>query len=117
MTGPRSGVLAQRATERSLRVAMLRFLLLHTHEWTSEIVERLQGEMRAPVAGERHDGPPVPQGDEVSGAVLSRTTSSSVIAARAPSSPSPWIASSSISTLRWPISSKSWRTVVSDGVR
>jgi hypothetical protein len=31
---------------------MLRFLLLHTHEWTSEIVERLQGEMRPPVAGD-----------------------------------------------------------------
>jgi hypothetical protein len=39
-------------TERYLRVAMLRFLLLHTHEWTSEIIERLQGEMRPPVAGD-----------------------------------------------------------------
>ena len=39
-------------TERYLRVAMLRFLLLHTHEWTAEIVERLQGEMRSPVAGD-----------------------------------------------------------------
>ncbi len=35
-------------TERYLRVAMLRFLLLHTHEWTAEILERLQGEMRSP---------------------------------------------------------------------
>ena len=37
-------------TERYLRVAMLRFLLLHTHEWTAEVLERLQGEMRSPVA-------------------------------------------------------------------
>ena len=49
--------------------------------------------------------------------VLSRTTSSGVIAARARASSSPRIASSSISTLRRPISSKSWRTVVSGGVR
>ena len=39
-------------TERYLRVAMLRFLLLQTHEWTEEIMERLQGEMRSPVAAE-----------------------------------------------------------------
>jgi hypothetical protein len=39
-------------TERYLRVAILRFLLLHTHEWTVEIMERLQGEMRSPVAGD-----------------------------------------------------------------
>ena len=37
-------------TERYLRVAMLRFLLLQTHDWTAEIMERLQGEMRSPVA-------------------------------------------------------------------
>jgi hypothetical protein len=35
-------------TERYLRVAMLRFLLLHTHEWTDEVVERLLGELRSP---------------------------------------------------------------------
>ena len=51
------------------------------------------------------------------GPVLSRTTSSSVIAARTRVPSSPRIASSSISTLRSPISSKSWRTVVSGGVR
>ena len=35
-------------TERYLRVAMLRFLLLHTHDWTDEVVERLLGELRPP---------------------------------------------------------------------
>jgi hypothetical protein len=35
-------------TERYLRIAMLRYLLLHTHEWTDEVVERLLGELRAP---------------------------------------------------------------------
>ena len=39
-------------TERYLRIAMLRFLLLHTHEWTEDIIERLQGEMRSPVAAD-----------------------------------------------------------------
>jgi hypothetical protein len=35
-------------TERYLRIAMLRFLLLHTHDWTDDIVERLLGELRPP---------------------------------------------------------------------
>ena len=35
-------------TERYLRIAMLRFLLLQTHDWSDEIVERLFGEVRAP---------------------------------------------------------------------
>jgi hypothetical protein len=35
-------------TERYLRIAMLRYLLLQTHEWTDEILERLLGEARAP---------------------------------------------------------------------
>jgi hypothetical protein len=35
-------------TERYLRIAALRYLLLHTHEWSDEIVERLLGEVRAP---------------------------------------------------------------------
>ena len=35
-------------TERYLRIAMLRYLLLHTHDWTDEVVERLLGEVRAP---------------------------------------------------------------------
>lgn len=35
-------------TEQYLRVAMLRFLLLHTHDWTDDVVERLLGELRAP---------------------------------------------------------------------
>ena len=52
-------------TERYLRVAMLRFLLLHTHEWSAEVLERLLGEMRSAARG-RHDGAPVPEGDEVS---------------------------------------------------
>jgi hypothetical protein len=39
-------------TERYLRVAMLRFLLLHTHDWTDDVVERLLGEVRPPTAGD-----------------------------------------------------------------
>jgi SpoVK/Ycf46/Vps4 family AAA+-type ATPase len=35
-------------TERYLRLAMLRYLLLHTHEWTDDVVQRLLGEVRAP---------------------------------------------------------------------
>jgi hypothetical protein len=35
-------------TERYLRIAMLRYLLLQTHEWTDEIVERLLGDLRPP---------------------------------------------------------------------
>ena len=38
-------------TERYLRIAMLRYLLLHTHEWSDEVVERLLGEVREPGAG------------------------------------------------------------------
>jgi hypothetical protein len=34
-------------TERYLRIAMLRYLLLHTHDWSDEVVERLVGEVRA----------------------------------------------------------------------
>ena len=37
-------------TERYLRIAMLRYLLLQTHDWTDEIVERLLGEARPPGA-------------------------------------------------------------------
>jgi hypothetical protein len=37
-------------TERYLRVAMLRFLLLHTHELTDDVVERVLGEAKAPGA-------------------------------------------------------------------
>jgi hypothetical protein len=35
-------------TERYLRIATLRFLLLQTNEWTDEIVEQLLGEVRPP---------------------------------------------------------------------
>jgi hypothetical protein len=35
-------------TERYLRIAMLRYLLLTTHDWSDEIVERLLGEVRSP---------------------------------------------------------------------
>jgi hypothetical protein len=35
-------------TERYLRIATLRYLLLQTNEWTDEIVERLLGEVRPP---------------------------------------------------------------------
>jgi hypothetical protein len=37
-------------TERYLRVAMLRYLLLHTHDWSDDVVERLLGEVRPPAA-------------------------------------------------------------------
>jgi hypothetical protein len=37
-------------TERYLRIAMLRYLLLTTHDWSDEIVERLLGEVRPPSA-------------------------------------------------------------------
>jgi hypothetical protein len=37
-------------TERYLRVAMLRFLLLHTWDWSEDVIERLLGEARAPGA-------------------------------------------------------------------
>jgi hypothetical protein len=40
-------------TERYLRVAMLRYLLLHTHDITDDVVERLFGE--APPAGAEQD--------------------------------------------------------------
>jgi hypothetical protein len=37
-------------TERYLRIAMLRYLLFQTHEWTDDVVERLLGEVRPPSA-------------------------------------------------------------------
>ncbi len=37
-------------TERYLRIAMLRFLLLQTHDWTEQIVERLLDEVHPPGA-------------------------------------------------------------------
>jgi hypothetical protein len=39
-------------TERYLRIAMLRYLLLQTNEWTDDVVERLLGEVRPPAAGD-----------------------------------------------------------------
>ena len=53
-------------TERYLRIAMLRFLLLQTCDWSDEIVDRLPGEARAPRRRAGHDGPPDPQGDALS---------------------------------------------------
>jgi hypothetical protein len=38
--------------ERYLRVAMLRFLLLQTHDWNDEVVEQLLGEVRPPASGD-----------------------------------------------------------------
>jgi hypothetical protein len=38
--------------ERYLRVAMLRYLLLYTHDWSEDVVERLFGEVRAPTGEE-----------------------------------------------------------------
>jgi hypothetical protein len=42
-------------TERYLRIAMLRFLLLQTFDWTAEIAERLSTEMRSPSAAAEKD--------------------------------------------------------------
>jgi len=39
-------------TERYLRIAMLRYLLLQNHDWDDKLVERLLGEAREPGAGE-----------------------------------------------------------------
>jgi hypothetical protein len=36
--------------ERYLRIAMLRFLLLQTHDWTDDVVERLLEAVRPPSA-------------------------------------------------------------------
>src|SRR4051794_1473515 len=37
-------------TERYMRLAMLRYLLLHTHAWTDDMLERLLGQARKPGA-------------------------------------------------------------------
>jgi hypothetical protein len=37
-------------TERYLRIAMLRFLLLHTWDWSDDVIDRVLGEERAPGA-------------------------------------------------------------------
>jgi hypothetical protein len=39
-------------TERYLRIAMLRYLLLQTHDWSDDVVERLLCEVREPSAGD-----------------------------------------------------------------
>ena len=39
-------------TERYLRIATLRYLLLTTHEWTDAVIERLLGEVRPPAPGD-----------------------------------------------------------------
>jgi hypothetical protein len=35
-------------TERYLRISMLRYLLLHTHEFSDAVLDQLLGEARAP---------------------------------------------------------------------
>jgi hypothetical protein len=42
-------------TERYLRVAMLRFLLLQRHDWTEDLAERLAGEVKSPSPGAEKD--------------------------------------------------------------
>jgi hypothetical protein len=37
-------------TERYLRIAMLRYLLLYTHDWSDEVVEQLVGQVRPPAS-------------------------------------------------------------------
>jgi hypothetical protein len=38
--------------ERYLRIAMLRYLLLHTHEWSDDVLDRLLGATQAPGAAD-----------------------------------------------------------------
>jgi hypothetical protein len=38
--------------ERYLRVALLRYLLLYTHDWSDDVAERLLGEVRPPSGGD-----------------------------------------------------------------
>jgi hypothetical protein len=38
--------------DRYLRLVMLRYLLLHTHEWGDDVIERLRGEIRPPKRGD-----------------------------------------------------------------
>jgi hypothetical protein len=42
-------------TERYLRVAMLRFLLLQRHDWSEDMAERLAGEVKHPAPGAEKD--------------------------------------------------------------
>ena len=42
-------------TERYLRVAMLRFLLLQRHDWTEDLAERLAGEVKSPSTASEKD--------------------------------------------------------------
>jgi hypothetical protein len=42
-------------TERYLRVAMLRFLLLQRHDWTDDLAERLAGEVKRPSTASEQD--------------------------------------------------------------
>jgi hypothetical protein len=42
-------------TERYLRIAMLRFLLLRTHDWSDAIAERLAGEVKSPSTAAKDD--------------------------------------------------------------
>jgi hypothetical protein len=42
-------------TERYLRVAMLRFLLLQRHDWTDDLAERLAGEVKSPSTASERD--------------------------------------------------------------
>lgn len=39
-------------TERYLRIAMLRYLLLQTHDWTDAVIEQLLGQVRRPATDE-----------------------------------------------------------------
>jgi hypothetical protein len=47
-----AGIGGPSETERYLRLAMLRYLLLHTHAWTDDVIERLLGEVRRPASDE-----------------------------------------------------------------
>jgi hypothetical protein len=42
-------------TERYLRVAMLRFLLLQRHDWTEDMAQRLAGEVKSPSSAAEAD--------------------------------------------------------------
>ena len=51
-----AGLIGDRSTETDayVRVVSLRYLLLRTHEWNDEVIERLREELRRPTSRERH---------------------------------------------------------------
>ena len=52
-------------TEAYVRVVSLRYLLLRTHDWNDEVIERLREELRRPPRDERHVRRPPARGPRV----------------------------------------------------